>query len=575
MANWFLGSAQWTAVTAWAASTAYIVGDLRRQLATPTVGNERVWRCTTAGTSGGAEPAWNLTKGSTTNDNTAVWTEVTGNNTYSWSAAHARMSTAASWMASGGGDICFVSDNHAETQSTGLTVAVQGTLSVPNNFVCVDRTVTNPGASDVRTTATVSSSLSGSSGQCITINGNFGVFSGVSFQGANGGGYGVMAVQANISAFVNSGLYLQGTSGNNILRLGTNGGGGSLSRTILKNTPISLGSTNGAGIQVNGLVEWSDTPSAIQGPVPSTIFSGIQGYTAKVFARNVDFSAVGSGKTLFGITNATNKQSSSASMQNCRLASSVVLGNTVAGSTSLDLDVVECDVDGGAAVRNERWRHTGQLFTETTLIRTGGASDSVLGYSWRIVCSSAVVWIIPFDAIPIYTWNDVVGSSVTVTMEGIWSSTVVPTNEEVWMDTIFEGTSNSVSTTSSSGTKANILATGTSLTASTQAWDSLVAARVNSAAYVVGSLIKVASNSGRVFICTAITTGLASGSEPGGYASAVDGGSVTDGGCTFRAMVRFSMSASVTPQMAGWMESHIKAAKQSTTFYIDPFPVLS
>ena len=59
-----------TPSTTWAASTAYTVGDTIR----PTTPNSRVFKCTTAGTSGGTEPTWNTTVSGTTNDNTVVWT---------------------------------------------------------------------------------------------------------------------------------------------------------------------------------------------------------------------------------------------------------------------------------------------------------------------------------------------------------------------------------------------------------------------------------------------------------------------------------------------------------------------
>ena len=60
------------AVTAWAASTAFSVGDIRRAT---TVQASGLWfRCTTAGTSGGSEPSWATDVGNTTNDNTVVWT---------------------------------------------------------------------------------------------------------------------------------------------------------------------------------------------------------------------------------------------------------------------------------------------------------------------------------------------------------------------------------------------------------------------------------------------------------------------------------------------------------------------
>jgi len=59
-----------TPTTTWAATTAYDLEDMRR----PTTPNDRVFECTTAGTSGGTEPTWNTTIGVTTNDGTVVWT---------------------------------------------------------------------------------------------------------------------------------------------------------------------------------------------------------------------------------------------------------------------------------------------------------------------------------------------------------------------------------------------------------------------------------------------------------------------------------------------------------------------
>lgn len=57
---------------AWTATTAYSLGAYVR----PTVANNHVYKCTTAGTSGGSQPTWPTTAGGTVTDGTAVWTEV-------------------------------------------------------------------------------------------------------------------------------------------------------------------------------------------------------------------------------------------------------------------------------------------------------------------------------------------------------------------------------------------------------------------------------------------------------------------------------------------------------------------
>src|SRR5215467_1382337 len=59
----YCDSAQYTAVAQWAATTVYTVGNIRRPLTVPAVGNERCYVCTAPGTSGSTEPVWTFTRG--------------------------------------------------------------------------------------------------------------------------------------------------------------------------------------------------------------------------------------------------------------------------------------------------------------------------------------------------------------------------------------------------------------------------------------------------------------------------------------------------------------------------------
>jgi len=69
--TWYFGL---HAVPKWQPNTSYSVGDF----VTPTSGSpNRIYRCTTAGTSDSTEPTWPDTADATVNDGTVVWTEAT------------------------------------------------------------------------------------------------------------------------------------------------------------------------------------------------------------------------------------------------------------------------------------------------------------------------------------------------------------------------------------------------------------------------------------------------------------------------------------------------------------------
>jgi lambda family phage minor tail protein L len=62
------------AYSAWASSTAYVVGDIVRASTVQAAG--LVFQCTTAGTSSSTQPAWPTDIGSTITDGTVVWTAI-------------------------------------------------------------------------------------------------------------------------------------------------------------------------------------------------------------------------------------------------------------------------------------------------------------------------------------------------------------------------------------------------------------------------------------------------------------------------------------------------------------------
>jgi hypothetical protein len=317
---------------------------------------------------------------------------------------------------------------------------------------------------------------------------------------------------------------------------------------------------------------WRNTASAlISGTLPTTLF-GTPQYGGLAVLEGVDLSALGSGKTL--VSNST-VGGVAFYFINCKLGASVAIGGAGGGPGAL-VDVV-CSDSSGTNYAQQRSRYEGTLIHETTIIRTGGASDGTTGISWNIATISNARWTMPFEAFPISVWNTTTGANRTVTLYGVWNAAALPNNDDIWFDVEYFGASGSPLASIGSGTKSNGLATGSAQTADSSAWDSLVAARQNSHAYSTGNVIKVASNPGRIFWCTA-GGGSSAGSEPAGYASAVDGGSVTDSGVTFRAGVRFSMAVTLSapqPQLVGYLRAIVKAAKASTTFYVDPAPVLS
>jgi hypothetical protein len=646
MANfWYCDSVQWTAVTAWAASTAVAAGVLRRQLAVPAVSNERVWVCiiagttlsseptwvltvgsktvetagptwqectgqpgvngdtsancpnwtaiknlnpglgkviqnnagtylficSTAGTAGnGAEPSWNLTAGVTTTDNTVTWTCLGAvGNFGKFAAPHSRLNgvfnSQSGALGTQAGDCVFVGDDHAETQTGEMDLGPPIGAALRCRVYCVDRTVVPPTAASLKTTATVS--VTGSNIISFT---NQAYYNGIIFNVGSGTGNPYISLPAKGQTdFVNCSLRKLGTTARDLLFV--NNTSQSDYKLRLTNTTVQFGNVGDfIDVYPSTPFEWRDTPSAIIGAIIPTNLIFMRGITP-IYIEGVDLSAMGS-NGIFGVPGSGGAVT--AKLINCKLATGYSMIS--ANSYGTQIDLINCD-SGATNYQFGRYAVEGQQTTNTVIVRTGGSSDGTTPVSWVVSTSSSNTWSGYFECLPISIWNSVLATNRVVTLYGIWNGATRPNTNDIWLYVEYLGSASSPLTSQASQGALTDFEANVALPAdSTSAWDSAATARANTHAYLVGDILKVASNSGRIFFCT--TAGTSAGSEPAGYASAVDGGSVTDSGAVFRAGVRFTLTVTLSspqPAQGGYIRALIRSAAASSTFYVDPLIVLS
>lgn len=472
MANWFCSSAGWTAVTAWAASTVYSVGDLRRQLATPTYHNERVFRCTTAGTSGGTEPSWTLTKGGTTTDNTAVWTEVTGNSTYnttSFAAPHATLLTAmsSSW-ASTNGDVVYVDTSHSETK----------TNNVDMSLACLSSTAGNNNPIKIITIASTFSNPP-VDGDIITTAGGTAV---VKTQGTG-------RILFGAGSFYCRGVKFTSGSGANAVNFFlANGGDGN---HIFEDCSFTTGGTSGGTLYTyqsaptrGGILEfkncWFDfnsTSSAIAPyygrqifrggkvvgtAVPTKLFIPPGAGVSTVEIYGMDLSVLGAGKYLCdGMASVA--VPSQYLFNGCKLGASVtVLGTTAIAAASYGghrIDLINCS-DTTVYDREEHYQYTGNMVNVTTPYRVAGVGDGTTQKTWKVTTNANGKWALPFLCPDIFQWVDVTGSK-TISLYIASGGTL--NTDEAGMEYEFCGSA-TVPQTTYEDTAPSLLVTGSAIT---------------------------------------------------------------------------------------------------------------
>lgn len=521
--------------------------------------------CSTAGTCGAGEPTYDTTTGNTTVDSGCTWTCIGATGSFGlFAAPFARLQTAvsSSWIAAG--DTVYVGSNHAETQSTSMTITVVGSSSSANpvRIYAIDvASHAPPRAGDLSTAATVSTTGSAA----ILIGGPCDVY-GITFvAGTSGSPFSQVAyLSGNVQKYTAC-SFQYGTSSGGQWNLGANATGVvEWVNTTYK--PLAAGQRIGLhGVQFT----WRDTPNAIVlGTAPSSLFSDTSSPANTTNIVGVDLTNLGSNEIFGGATSNSN-----CFIANCKLASGTTLGSSA--TTFLERFTA---VASGTTAETYSMRivdFSGNLTTLTDLVATSGASNGT-AYSHKIVSTSLCTPLRPFRSAPMAVQNTSTGANRTLTVEAIAFTPTIPSNADFWIEATYPGSASSPIATTISQAPANPLAATAALGASSTSWGSALTARQNTTVYAAGAIIGVASNPTRAFFCT--TGGTSAGSEPGGYATAVDGDSITDNTAVFRAGWRVLLTVAATspqPQIVGPFMAVVNFTIASATVAYSPKAVLS
>jgi len=213
---------------------------------------------------------------------------------------------------------------------------------------------------------------------------------------------------------------------------------------------------------------WTNGSIDAAGSTPTTLFSassngGSPMNGALVVLDGVDLSAMGSGKTLVP---ADLKSHSEFIFKNCKLGASVTVAATPTHIGGPIVDLINCD-SAATGYRQERYRYQGTLTTETTVVRSGGASDGDETISWKIVSTANAKRQSPFETFEVVRWF--AAGAHTATFECI-TDNVVLTNADLWVEAQYLGNASYPISSLATTAPANQLTAGSNLTTSSATW---------------------------------------------------------------------------------------------------------
>jgi hypothetical protein len=375
-----------------------------------------VWECTTAGTSGAAEPAWPTSGTRTDGVGALVWT-LRNPNDGDWNNASCYLHYVLNHAAVGTGDFAYVDDGHSEAYGANMMVLGPTVASAPLKILCVDK------AADTLSVGAVC----GGTG---TLGFARYVYSyGVCYKGAVTTLTGATAAVARII------LESDGSDVLDITGAATASGLYTGSVFTIINGGIKHDSAGDTISPISdGVFEWFGGTLTC-GAEPTGVFSNAS-LCGVMSIKDVDLSSVGAG-VLFGAVSGTNGNFD-AYFERCKLhASTTLFTSFSSGKMGGDrIKFHNCNA-GNASYGLAEYERLGSTVHETTVVRTGGASDGTTLISLKMVSfNDAEIVVDNYFALkspPIYSWT-ASNTEKTFTIEFVHDSATALQNDEIWME---------------------------------------------------------------------------------------------------------------------------------------------
>ena len=414
----------------------------------------------------------------------------------SWANAFLTLGAAAAVDVAG--DTIYVSQSHSESPAAATTLAWAGTAANPVRVICANDGAEPPTA--LSTTGIVGTS----SNMTYTLANSAYVYGLVINVGT--GATSTAAFNFNGSAhrlvLENSSINLLNTNGGN--RIATNPSNGQQCALTLINSNVSFAGTQGIAINQCDF-QWHG--GAITAASTTSNLFTVAGDGFRISVDGVDMSTLASTANLFVGSTVMGR----AVFRNCKLPATWtgVLG--VPTSSTQFLEMYNCD---GGDTNYRLWLSSfaGTVRDETTIVRSGGASDGTTPMAWKLASTvNASFSGSQLESPEIVVWNDTTGSAKTITVE-IITDNVTLKDDECWLEVQYLGTSGFPLGAFLTDAKADVLAAPANQTSSTEAWT---------------------------------TTGLTT-------------------------PVKQKLSVTFTPQEKGFVHAKVMLAKPSTTVYVCP-----
>lgn len=382
-----------------------------------------------------------------------------GNNTddgSTWALAKATLAGAAAIDAAG--DTIWVSQAHNESTAAAVTCAWAGTRASPTRVLC------GSDAAEPPTSLSTAGVMTTTLGSGITWNG-FAYTYGLTFSVGSGNNIATFTASSGGSEkqiYENCSIRLPNTQGTSAITSGAN------THIVYKNCTFRFGSA-GQGFTVNGVLH-IDGGSILSGGTNITTL--LKGFSAGSFVlvENFDMSAMSSALAL-SISPAT--VHATVIFRNCKLPASWT-GTLVASITShARVSMYNCD-DGNTNYRLRVIDYEGNIYSETTLVRSGGATDAATPISWRMVSTANPSFAAqPLYSDPIAVWVEPAGSpggNQTLTLEILHDSATNLKDDEVWLEVAHLNSGTSYLGGVTSDAKASPVATAADQDTSSATW---------------------------------------------------------------------------------------------------------